>query len=151
MAVTAAWYGVPVKNLFDGTIAQIDWNTDTIKVALLNNTHVLDQDTDDFFSDVEPEEISGTGYTAGGMQLTTPTITYDTATDEVRLDADDTAWTTSTFTARFGIVYKDLGGVTTADPLIGYIDFGADQTVSSGTFTITWAATGVMKLDATVA
>lgn len=133
--------------MFDGTIAQIDWNTHTIKIALTDDGHTPALDTHDFFDDVEGDEISGTGYTAGGKAITTPTITYDSATDETRLDADDTAWTSATFTARYGHIYKDLGGATSADPLIGLIDFDANQTVSSGTFTIVADSTGYLKAD----
>jgi hypothetical protein len=50
--------------------------------------------------------------------------------------------------AAFAVVYKDTGTPSTS-PLVGYLDFGGDQTVSSGTFTIVFDATGVFKLDAT--
>lgn len=143
---TTKWFGVPFKNLVDGT-AVWDWNTDTIKVALSTDTVTPDLDAHDFFADIT-NEVVGTGYTAGGVQLTTPTATYDTATDEIRLDADDAAWITASFTARWGIVYKDTATAATS-PLIARIDFGANQTVSSGTFTIQFDVTGVVKADAT--
>lgn len=150
MAVSTSWYRTPVKNNFDGTIAQIDWNTNTIKIALLDNGHTPDLDGHDFFSDVEADELAnGNGYTSGGNQIDNPTVTVDSATDEIRLDADDEAWTSATFVARYGVIYKDLGGATTADPLIALIDFDGDQTVSSGTFTIVAHATGYLKADAT--
>jgi hypothetical protein len=64
------------------------------------------------------------------------------------LDGADTAWTTASFTARNAHVYKDRGGATTADELISYVDFGGDETVASGTFTIQWHADGVVKFVA---
>jgi hypothetical protein len=100
-------YGVPVKNMWSGANV-IDWDTDTIKVALTTSTYTPDQDTHDFFNDVT-NEITGTGYSAGGATLTSPTVTYDTATNQVRLDAADTTWTTSTLTARYAVVYKSTG------------------------------------------
>lgn len=145
MAVTAFWYGVPVKNMYSGANV-VDWDTDTIKVALATSTYTPNQDTHDFFNDIT-NEVSGTGYTAGGVTITTPTITYDTASNEIRLDCDDPSWTSSSFTARYAVFYKSTGTASTS-PLIGYVDFGADQTVSSGTFTITLNASGAFKLTA---
>jgi hypothetical protein len=143
----AIWFGVPVKNMYDGTDV-IDWNTDTIKVSLHTSTYTPDRDADDYHNDAT-NEISGTGYTAGGQAISTPTVTFDSATDEIRLDADDPSWAASSFTARTAVWYKDKGGAATADPLIGYLPFGSDVTVSSGTFSIACDATGHFKLDAT--
>ena len=145
MAVTAKWYGVPIKNQYDGT-AVTDWNTDTIKAALTTSSYAPAQDTDDFFNDVT-NEITGTGYTAGGASLGTLTATYDTTSNEIRLDAADTQWTSSSFTARNAVIYKSTGTASTS-PLVSYIDFGGDETVSSGTFTIQYDSTGVAKITA---
>jgi hypothetical protein len=149
LAVTASWYGVPLKNLFDGTIAQIDWNTDTIKCSLHTSTYTPDKDTHDFFDDATNELTTTGGYTAGGATLASPTITYDTASDEIRLDAADVAWTSASFTARIATIWKDTAGASSTDPLISYVNFGADETVASGTFTITWASNGVAVIDIT--
>jgi hypothetical protein len=145
MAVTAKWYGVPIKNQYDGT-AVVDWNTDTIKAALTTSSYSPAQDTDDFFNDVT-NEITGTGYTAGGASLGTLTATYDTTSNEIRLDAADTQWTSASFTARNAVIYKSTGTASTS-PLVSYIDFGGDETVSSGTFTIQYDSTGVAKITA---
>lgn len=145
MAVTAKWYGVPIKNQYDGT-AVVDWNTDTIKGALTTSSYAPAQDTDDFFNDVT-NEITGTGYTAGGATLGSCTATYDTTSNEIRLDAADTQWTSSSFTARNAVIYKSTGTASTS-PLVSYIDFGGDETVSSGTFTIQYDSTGVAKITA---
>ena len=69
MAVTAFVYGLALDHITD---ADIDWTVDTIKAALTNSTEVPDQDADDFGGDAEPNEISGSGYTAGGATLVTP-------------------------------------------------------------------------------
>lgn len=145
MAVTAKWYGVPIQNLVNGTRLW-DWDTDTIKCMLCNSSYAPNQDTHQTRADVS-NEVSGAGYTAGGTALTTKVVSYDTASNEVRLDADDATWAAATFTARYGVVYKDTGTPATS-PLIGYIDFGADQSVSGATFTIQWDPTGVLKITA---
>jgi hypothetical protein len=136
-------YGVPIKNILTGANV-IDFDSDTIKVALATASYTPDQDTHDFFNDVT-NEITGTGYTAGGATLAGKAVTYDTATNEVRWDASDTSWSTATFTARYAIVYKDTGSAATS-PLIALIDFGANVSVTAGTFLITWAATGIAKI-----
>jgi hypothetical protein len=123
-----------------------DWDTDTIKVSLHTSTYTPDQDAHDFYNDVT-NEVSSTNYTAGGATLTTPTVTYDSATNEIRLDADNPSWTPVSFTARYAVWYKSTGTASTS-PLIAYTDFGADVTVSSGTFTITVDSTGVIKATA---
>ena len=146
MAVTAFLYGVAMKNQYDGT-SVVDWDTNTIKVALLTG-HTPAQDTHDFFNDVSANEITGTGYTADGAALTTKTVTYDTASDQVRLDADDTSWTTSTLSATHAVVYKDTGTASTS-PLIGLIDFGGTVSTTAGTFQITWDSTGIVVFDLT--
>jgi hypothetical protein len=115
-------------------------------VALTTSAFTPNQDTHNFFDDVT-NEVSGTGYTAGGVTLAGKTTAYDTGTNEMRLDANDVSWTTASFTARRAVIYKDTGTAGTS-PLLGYVDFGGDQTVSSGTFTITWDATGVLKITA---
>ena len=43
-------------------------------------------------------------------------------------------------------VYDDT---LTSDPLIAYIDFGADYSSSNGTFTIAWNASGIFTIDLT--
>ena len=145
MAVSAKWYGVPIKNQYDGT-AVVDWNTDTMKTALHTSSYAPAQDTDDFFNDCT-NEITGTGYTAGGVTLGSCTATYDTSSNEVRLDAGDAQWTSASFTARIAAIYKSTGTASTS-PLVSYVDFGGDETASAGTFTIQWDTTGVAKITA---
>ena len=148
MAVTTKWYGVGAKNQWGATAGnRVDFVGDTIKVALTTSTYTPNQDTHDFFDDITNELPTAGGYTAGGAALAGKTLTYDTGTNEVRLDANDSSWTSATFTARYAIVYKDTGTASTS-PLMGYIDFGGDQSVSSGTFSIVYDATGVLKATA---
>lgn len=145
MPVTAFVYGNMLVFITD---AQIDWTVDTIKVALATSSYTPDQDAHDYFNDVVANEISGTGYTADGQALGTPTRTYTGGTNTLSLDAVDSQWTSSSFTARFAVVYKDRGGAQSADELLSYVNFGGDETVSSGTFTIQWHTDGVIKIVA---
>ncbi len=129
------------KKIMDGSI---DLDTDTIKVALVTSSYTPDQDVHDFFDDIT-NEVTGTGYSAGGGSLATKTVTQDNTNDKGVFDADDLTWSTSTITARGAVIYKSTGTASTS-PLIAYIDFGADKVSSAGNFTIQWAAGGILTL-----
>lgn len=149
MAISAKWYGRALEGQYGTTSARrVDWATDTIKVALTTSSYSPDQDAHDFYSDITNEVANGNGYTTGGATLGTKSVNYDTASNVMSLRAATTSWSSASFTARYAVVYKDTG-VGSTSPLLGYVDFGADQTVSSGTFSIAWDATdGVMKITA---
>ena len=126
---------------------EIDWDTDAMKVALISNAYTPNQDTHDYLDDVIANEVSGTGYTAGGATLTSKTIAYDGANNVTVLDAADVTWAASTITARYAVIYSDAGGTNSQKVLLGYVDFGSDQSSTSGNFTITWDATGIFRLS----
>jgi len=124
---------------------EVDFDTDTIKVALLTSSYTPDQDAHDYLNDVSAYEVSGTGYTAGGNTLASKTVTYDSANNVIVLDAADTTWASSTITARYAVVYDSTGTASTS-ALIGYVDFGSDQSSTNGNFTITWDSTGIVRI-----
>lgn len=136
-------YGQFIQQSFN---KEIDWDSDTIKVALLNNTYTPDQDAHNYYDDVSAYEVTGTGYTAGGITLANKTNTYNSATNVIVLDADDVTWASSTITARYAVVYDATPATNATRPLIGYVDFGSDQSSSNGNFTITWDSTGIVRV-----
>jgi hypothetical protein len=142
VAVTGTPYLTFVKNQHDGT-ASVDFDTDTIKVSLHTSTYTPDTDAHDFFNDIT-NEVVGTGYTAGGATIANPSITYTGGSNTLKLDGDDVSWTTSTITARYAVVYDSTPGTAATNPLICYIDFGADVVSTAGTFTIAWHADGIV-------
>jgi hypothetical protein len=125
---------------------EIDWDTDTIKVALLTNGYTPDQDAHNYLDDVIASEVTGTGYTQGGNTLANKTNSYNSGTNVIVLDADDTTWSSSTITARYAVIYDATPATNATRPLIGYVDFGSDQSSSNGNFTITWDATGIVRI-----
>ena len=124
---------------------EVDFDSDTIKVALLTSSYTPNQDTHDYFNDVSSAEVTGTGYTAGGITLASKTATYDSGTNVIVLDAADVTWSSSTITARYAVVY-DSTGTSSTSALIGYVDFGSDQSSTNGNFTITWDSTGIVRI-----
>jgi hypothetical protein len=84
-----------------------------------------------------------------GVTLASKTSTYDTATDQIRLDAADVSWTTSTLSATDAVVWVNTAGASSTDPIMGNVDFGATVTTTAGTFAITWDPTGIIVFDVT--
>jgi hypothetical protein len=112
----------------------IDFDTDTFKVMLVTSSYTPNKDTDLKRSAVT-NEVSGTGYTAGGV-TSACTVTKDTANDRVTLSFAAVNWATSTITARAAVIYKSRGGASSADELVCYVDFGGDVSSSSATFSL---------------
>ena len=113
--------------LLDG---EMDFSSDTsqtFKIALYTSAATLGATTTVYSV---TNEVSGTGYTAGGNTLTvvTPTTSGTTA----YLDFADTTWATATITARGALIYQSGG----TNPAVAVIDFGADKTSTAGDFTI---------------
>jgi hypothetical protein len=115
-----------------------DMDTDTIKIALYTSSATLDATTTAYTTS---NEVSGTGYTAGGVTLTGATI--GTSSTTAYVDYDDPEWTTASFTARGALIYNDT---TAGDNSIAVLDFGGDFTVSSGTFRIVFPAPGASAI-----
>ena len=112
----------------------IDFDTDTFKVMLVSSAYSPNKDTDLKRSAVT-NEVSGTGYTAGGV-TSACTVTKDTANDRVTLSFAAVNWATSTITARAAVIYKSRGGASSADELVCYVDFGGDVSSTSATFSL---------------
>jgi hypothetical protein len=123
-----------------------DLVNDTIKVMLLTDTHTTDIDAHEYIDDVSANEVSGTGYVAGGATLANKTVTKDNTDDEGVFDADDVTWSTSTITARYAVVYKDTGTPATS-PILNIIDFGSNQVSTAGDFTIQWGTEGILNIN----
>ena len=133
-----------LRNQLDGT-AVVDFNTDTIKVALATVTYVPAPTTDDFFSDVT-NEVTGDGYTAGGDTIGSITVTSDGA-GVVTIDGLDASWlqgATGFTDARIMVLYKDTG-VAATSPLIGFHDFTIDRNNDDNDLLIVWDATGILR------
>ena len=138
-------YGITFLNALKNDLALDldDTTADRFKAMLVTSSYTPDFGTHDFKSDVT-NEVSGTGYDAGGKSLSSVTLTQSGGT--ITFDAADVTWTSSTITARAAVIYDDS---LTNDPLIAYIDFGADKSSSAGDFVLTFNASGIFTLDLT--
>lgn len=145
MAVTAKLYGLALQAFVE---KKIDVINDTINVALVTSAYTPNQDTDQFWSTPQVDEVAGTGYTAGGQALGTKAATYTAATNVLAFTAANTSWANSTLTARYAVIYDATPGTAATDLLIAYVDFGADVSSTAAAFTITWDAAGIFTITA---
>ena len=128
MAITQAMCTSFKQALLDG---EMDFSSDTaqtFKIALYTSSATLDASTTAYSA---TNEVSGTGYSAGGNTLTISTNPTTSGTTAF-LDFADTTWSTATITARGALIYKSGGG----DPAVAVLDFGGDKTSTSGDFQI---------------
>ena len=110
-------------------------SADTFKIALYTSSASIGAATTAYTTS---GEVSGTGYTAGGVTLTIST----TPTSGVNSSGVPTAfvsfapvsWAGATFTARGALIYNSTDG----NKSVAVLDFGADKTVSNDTFQITF-------------
>lgn len=140
--MAAKMYGLFLKSLAN---KEIDLDTDTLKAMLCTSAYTPDQDTHQYKSSIT-NEVTGTGYTAGGQALTSVTVAYNAGTNTLTLDAADPSWAASTITARYIVFYDSSPATDATRPLIAYDDFGSDQVSSSGTFTYQINASGIATI-----
>lgn len=132
MAITQAMCTSFKVALLDG---EMDFSSDTsqtFKIALYTSSATLGAATTAYSTS---NEVTGTGYTAGGNTLTIAANPASSGTTAF-LDFTDTTWTTATITARGALIYKSGGG----DPAVAVLDFGSDKTSTAGNFTIQFPA-----------
>ena len=86
-------------------------------------------------------EITGTGYTAGGIAQAYTLEALDTTNNKqsITLTNITNGWTSATISAVGAIVYKDSGTAST-DKLISFVDFGGTVSVTAGNFSITYSS-----------
>ncbi len=60
------------------------------------------------------------------------------------LDAADPSWTSATITARYAVIYDATPGTAGTNPLIALVDFGEDVSSTAATFSIVFAALGIL-------
>ena len=116
--------------------ADFDFDTGTtqvFKIALFTSSANLSATTTAYSTS---NEVSGTGYSAGGNILTVSQVPTSSGTTAF-IDFADTTWSTATITARGALIYLANG---TTNPAVAVLDFGGDKTSTAGNFTIQFPA-----------
>ena len=123
------------SSIRDAVTGAIDFDSDTFKMLLVTSSYTASK-SHAKRSDVT-NEVSGTGYTAGGNACSVSVAAVDNTNNDVEISFTVTSWTSATITARAGVIYKSRGGASSADELVGYVDFGSDVSSTNGTFAVT--------------
>ena len=131
MAITQAMCTSFKKALLDGEMDFSSNTSQSYKIALYTSSATMSAATTAYAT---TNEVSGTGYTAGGaaLTITVPATSGTTAF----LSFATVTWTTATITARGALIYQTGGSVPSAIVL----DFGSDKTSTAGDFQITFPA-----------
>jgi hypothetical protein len=98
-----------------------DLSTDTLKIALYTALASIDETTTAYTT---TNEITGTGYTEGGVSLSN--VTISTSQFSAYVTFDNPTWDPASLTARGALIYNN----TQANASIAVIDFGSDKTMS---------------------
>lgn len=108
-------------------------SANTFKVALYTASADINASTTVYST---TNEVTGTGYTAGGNTLTistSPTSGNNSSNiPTAYISFANTSWTSASFTARAALIYNSTQG----NKSVAVLDFGADKTVSNDTFQI---------------
>jgi hypothetical protein len=149
VAITVSWYGLGMQH-----ILKQDTNSDLevadLFLGLVTASYTPNVDTDEFWSTPVANELaSGNGYTTNGFDVTGATYSYDSASDQIRLDIGDPTWTfTAGKTWRYGVLYERTSGTDASRKLFALLNWGTDQTVSTA-YTLVIDPTGLLFVDTT--
>ena len=132
MAITQAMVTSFKVGVLDGTFDFSSGTSQVFKIALYTSAATLGAGSVAYSV---TNEVSGTGYSAGGNTLTISANPASSGTTAF-LDFADTTWSTATITARGALIYKSGG----TNPAIAVLDFGSDKTSTAGDFTIVFPA-----------
>ena len=129
MAITQAMCTSFKVGILDGEFDFGTGTSQTFKIALFTSAATLSAATTAYTTS---NEVTGTGYSAGGNTLTVSQVPTSSGTTAF-IDFADTTWTTATITARGALIYLANG---TTNPAVAVLDFGGDKTSTAGNFTI---------------
>ena len=117
----------------DRDVLQAYFNGVTVKAMLTTGSYSENKDHSRRSSITN--EITATGYTAGGVVVTATVSAVDTTNDRVTLTLSAPSWAAFTGTAR-KLIYYISTGTAANDPLIACVDFGSDATLTATTLQV---------------
>ena len=137
MAITQAIANSFKKELLDGAMSFKQTGGDTYKIALYISTATLNSTTSNY---ITGGEVGNTGqYAAGGGALVNNGTSMTAGV--ARCDFNDRSFTGVTLTARGALIYNTTAGSgSSTTDAVCILNFGADKTATSGTFTIQFPA-----------
>jgi hypothetical protein len=135
-------YALSYRDALNATNLAVNFALNTHKWAMYNNTETPAFQTETAYA--ATNEVSGTGYTAGGQVIVNPSFAVAGATAILTYDMDDQVWASPTSVTAYGAkLYADaLAG----DNLLVGMWFNGAFTSTAGTFTIQFSGTGVYTI-----
>lgn len=140
MTAPTLWYCNGLKKALDAELA-----LGTPKFMFVSSAYVLNQDTHANISDVNANEVTGTGVSAGGVTLTSVTTSIDAPTNTIKLAAANI--TGISVSACYGVAYVSTGTSTTS-PVLAVVDFSEGTGVNVTVTGVTWNTGGIAVLTA---
>lgn len=138
MAATGYFYSQFQRSLWN---KEINLTSDSLKLLLCNG-YVPDRDNHRYKSSVT-NEVSAPGYTAGGLVVSSISISYDSGTKKLSFDGADVSWPTSTIASTHAVLYDSTPSTDATRPLIIYWDFGGTVSSTAATFAAVFDSTGI--------
>lgn len=127
-------------------LALWDFDTDTFTCALVGSGYTFDRTGNPGYAAVSANEISTTGYTAPGKNLTGLTVTQDDTNHRGKWDAADLTWTALGTTAiAHAIVFDNTITTPVVDPLVLRVEIATSS--NGNDYTISWHADGIFYLQ----
>lgn len=109
---------------------------DVFKIILMQTGFSFNIDTHHGYANVIGSELATAfGYVAGGNVLAGVNVNENDVDDRTEVTWNDSSWTAAggpIGPSPGAIVFDDTVAAPLADPIVGYIDFGGDQTQSDG-------------------
>ena len=128
MAITQVLTDTFKQDCLDGA-QNLGNGGNTLKIAVYTSSATLGATTSAYST---TNEVSGTGYTAGGETLSSQAVSYDSSNNVAFFDAADPSWSSATITARGALIYNN----SKSNAAIAVLDFGSDFSSSNGTFQV---------------
>ena len=128
MAITQTLTDTFKQDCLDGA-QNLGSGGNTLKIALYTSSASLGATTTAYAT---TNEVSVTGYTAGGVTLSSQAVAYDSSNNVAYFDSADPSWSSATITARGALIYNN----SKSNASIAVLDFGSDFSSSNGTFQV---------------
>ena len=127
-AIANSFKGQILRAIHDFTVS----TGNTFKLAMYQTDATLGASTTSYTSS---QEVSSSGYTAGGKALVNSGVLVTGAVAFTNFS--NVSFTGVTLTARGALIYNDTAA---GDPAVCVLDFGGDKTATAGTFTVQFPA-----------
>lgn len=124
MAITQTWTTSFKRQLLLG---EHDLDTDVLKIALYTSLATLGPDTTVYST---TNEVSGAGYTAGGLTLANVTVNQGNGIAYVSFD--NPTWAGTSFTTAGALIYNS----SKANKAMFVLNFGMNQTTVNENFVL---------------